>query len=224
MTNTTIDQPRDDVGRFGEKRHGAPEVSLAAATNDEFSFKYPPRTFASAQEYVDFWMSTPVPEGVLDNLLSAYNTRRDYKLNDRLDEWAEQYDNDPNNVRYAHEDWRGFQRRRGEARQAVVKEFEADWPTQIPSQVAREVARAGQIMTMGTFMPKADRDAAAETAMVHYEQFGGVTFTAKDLWSRYHLEEFFPEVVNDPSYAQRIMNNLTNARLDAIADLLAHQP
>lgn len=197
--------PAGAGGQFEPKANSEPEATLAEANSTQGSFLFPPINYGpnGTDSYFAFWESTPISDRVLSNLVTMYRHNREAWIGAHLNDWAEDFGNDPVNVgRWAskHVTQDDILAEHEAARAARLAELEAARPiTTIHPSEARGIAVAAQMWKhAGSFTP--EEQAVIDNHPVVVAR-GREPLTVKEIWETYHLDEVIDTAFVDQDVA-----------------------
>lgn len=179
--------PQGRGGEFSPRRLTDPEGNLVEETTG--SFLYPPDSFASYEEYIEFWESAPISDRVLSNASHAYRS------------WLQSAED-----AYVRANWHRFdednqktekmlQRKLGAnaqelnvaSRQKLIDEFRQKYPAEVSPRHMRQVLRAHSIASYGGSI----EDPAGQQRVLQYTvQMDGRTMSLDDIVERYNPIEW----------------------------------
>ena len=154
---------------------------------DNGTFLFPPSNYKNTTEYVDFWCSVPISDGVLGNITAGYADLVRRQLNAEKVPWGHRYD-----YQHSKDLTSGTEQQKDAARyrrSVDYEKFKIGWyktyPEGIRAGAARSIARAGQMCHFASGW-NAD-DAAvirASTLRIHSEDL-----TVEGIVGRYQLDK-----------------------------------
>ncbi|WP_433673887.1 hypothetical protein [Microbacterium gorillae] len=123
------------------------------------SFAFPPRSFGSAQELIDFFESAPISDRILSNADHAYRKWREDQINEEVRAAYDVYGNDPKIVAGARENPINSEREARIFVNKVRREADAKRPVRVIDQHRlRNVLRAHQIWAYSGTLPTEDEE------------------------------------------------------------------
>lgn len=168
------------------------------------TFLFPPVHWpGGVEQYVSFFMTTPVSDRVLSNLSNAYAARRDNWAGGILASWDLRFDNSPEALRFRIRrrtdeeiaEWRATKRVEEIERLAEIL------PRRIKASIVRPLARAAQMYSNSQGFTE------AETAVIDasevYRSGTGKSWTVEAIWNRWNLGEIMPDALTDSAFAMR---------------------
>jgi hypothetical protein len=210
---TTIDQlgaAHESNGQYTTKTQSSPEVHLTP-TNDG-TFLFPPVAYGTnpdgndLNEYVKFWTTAPISDGVLSNITSGYaDLIRRQKIADGA-VWAQGYD--ALHHKALHSNNETVKNAALADRAAAYAAFEEEWhktrPAKIKAGTARSIARAGQLGYYGAALSDEDRVTVNQSTML----IGDEEITVFDIIGRYRLLEIRDNFQDPDSTAAERLEDL----------------
>ncbi len=163
MSLVQSQQPRlpggaPEGGRFASRANSAPSEGLLTESATG-SFAFPPRSFGSAQELIDFFESAPISDRILSNADHAYRKWREDQINEEVRAAYDVYGNDPKIVAGARENPINSEREARIFVNKVRREADAKRPVRVIDQHRlRNVLRAHQIWAYSGTLPTEDEE------------------------------------------------------------------
>jgi len=180
-------------GLYAEKGQSVPEVKLESQ-NPEGSFLFPVE-HSDVQSYCRFWMSVPISDGVLSNVVQGYAELVRYDAVLDSSEWSARWDFA--NKKDLDSKSESTVRRALDRRDAEWEEHYAEWcagrQMRIRPNDARNIARAGQLAYFRGQLSEQDQQAVLESTL----RVNDSEATVNDIALAYRLDEI-REFFQDP--------------------------
>ncbi|MCU1585484.1 MAG: hypothetical protein JWM49_2040 [Microbacteriaceae bacterium] len=129
---------------------------------DQGTFLFPPATYTGIADYVNFWTTVPISDGVLANITAGYAEMIRLQLIAASVTWGHKYDAEHHKELHTGSDEKKIEvrKKRDGAHMVFVEEWHESHPRRIKPNIARSIARAGQLYFFHTSL--SDEDSSEE--------------------------------------------------------------
>ena len=210
MSLVASDQTREPSGsprggQFAGRANTPPEGALAESATGTFAF--PPRSFGSVEEYIEFFETVPISDRVLSNARHAYRKWRQDTINRKVNEAYAIYGNDPQVVAEARKHPLVSEQKA----ELFVMAERAKAAAEIPDETIdpnnmRSILRAHQLW----YYRRTVADGTAEAEIVS-SRMAGLTSTVQSIVDEWRT----------PEWAFRAMTESDLAAVDAMEEMAA---
>jgi hypothetical protein len=200
MSLVKSQQPRQtggvpEGGQFARKTNTPPEGLLTESATGSFAF--PPRTFASVEEYIEFFEAAPISDRILSNADHAYRQWRQDGIDEEVRAAYHVYGNDPKILAAADKNIITSDRHARQFVAEVRAEAEARRPIQfIEPHLLRNVLRAHQ---MWFFSATAPGDSGQDAVRGH--RLLGGQWTVQEIVDGSSTQEWASRALTDSDLA-----------------------
>lgn len=172
------------------------------AENPYGSFLYPPSSFSTAAELIEFYESAAISDTVLSNADYAFRRWRKRSILAEIHAADLAFTNDPNGIAArtaAQFGTPGLNDLLAKERPKWRAAAEARYPLQeIGKSHMRSIVRADRIAGLRGMLPSHEQQAALD----HKMTFRGQVLTVNDIAVSYRTEDWLPDALTESDYAQ----------------------